>query len=387
MLAKNDESGVNDTMNKKIRVMHVAECVGGVDRYLHCLVKYMDRDNFENIMVLSQRYKPKEYEGLADDVEVLNINHGIGPKTLFSAINIRKLIKKYNPDVVYAHSSIAGAITRLANIGLKSRCIYNPHGWSFNMQGKKQIVFLVLEKLMAPFCNAIVCISDAEKQSALDKKICKEDKLDVIFNGIDIEDYKESKVSRDELNIPKDAFVVGMVGRICTQKAPDIFIKMASEIKSDIKNAYFIIVGDVIEGATEERKTIEKLAKDLGVNVLITGWVNNPLDYINTFDVACLLSRWEGFGLAIPEYMICNKPIVASRVDAIPNIIRNRENGMLIEVDDFKAAARAVLEIKEDDKLRNNLVKQGNVDVHKRFDVKRVAKETENLIIKLLVEK
>ena len=48
--------------------------------------------------------------------------------------------------------------------------------------------------------------------------------------------------------------------------------------------------------------------------------------YVELFDVACLLSRWEGFGLALPEYMMAGKPIVASRVDAIPNIIRDGEN-------------------------------------------------------------
>ncbi|MGC6580621.1 glycosyltransferase, partial [Escherichia coli] len=83
---------------------------------------------------------------LADHVEILDIPHGMGAKTLLSAKEIRKRIKKYNLDVVFAHSSIAGAVTRLACIGLKCKVIYNPHGWSFNMQGKKQMVFVALEK-------------------------------------------------------------------------------------------------------------------------------------------------------------------------------------------------------------------------------------------------
>lgn len=76
-------------------------------------------------------------------------------------------------------------------------------------------------KIAAPFCDKIICISDAEKQSALDKKICKEDKLQVIFNGVDIEAYENGAhgaVKRQDLNIPEDAFVVGMVGRISQQK-------------------------------------------------------------------------------------------------------------------------------------------------------------------------
>lgn len=83
-------------------------------------------------------------------------------------------------------------------------------------------MYTVIEKVAAPFCDKIICISDAEKQSALDKKICKEDKLQVIFNGVDIEAYENGihgAVKRRELNIPVDAFVVGMVGRVSPPKS------------------------------------------------------------------------------------------------------------------------------------------------------------------------
>ena len=73
----------------------------------------------------------------------------------------------------------------------------------------------MIEKIAAPFCDKIICISDAEKQSALDKKICKEDKLQVIFNGVDIEAYENGAhgaVKRQDLNIPEDAFVMHYMG-------------------------------------------------------------------------------------------------------------------------------------------------------------------------------
>lgn len=172
--------------------------------------------------------------------------------------------------MVYAHSSIAGAITRMSCIGLNVKVVYNPHGWSFNMESRKESTFIALEKIMAHFCDAIICIPEAEKVSALREKICKEDKLHVIENGIDVEEYRTKEVA---LPIPEDALVVGMVGRICKQKAPDVFIKMAGEVHKEIKNSFFIIVGDVLEGREEERKEIEDLAKECGVDLLITGWV------------------------------------------------------------------------------------------------------------------
>lgn len=102
---------------------------------------------------------------------------------------------------------------------------------------KKKAMYTAIEKVAAPFYDKIICISDAEKQSALGKKICKDDKLQVIFNVVDIDAYENGvhdTVKRKKLNIPEDAFVVGMVGRMSPQKAPDVFVKMAKRVK-DIK--------------------------------------------------------------------------------------------------------------------------------------------------------
>lgn len=368
----------------KIRILHVAQAAGGVDRYIRMLLKYLDKEKFENILVCSQDFHEEDYRDLVDSFEQVEMTRAIGGRDLKAIKGVRALIKKYNPDIVYAHSSKAGAIARAADIGLRNRCVYNPHGWAFNMRcsAKKKAMYTAIEKIAAPFCDKIICISDAEKQSALDKKICREDKLQVIFNGVDIESYENGvrgAIKRKDLNIPEDAFVVGMVGRMSPQKAPDVFVKMAKQVKDEVPNAHFIIVGN---GNQEDE--IRKYAEDNGFSnsLHITGWVDNPMSYVELFDVACLLSRWEGFGLALPEYMMAGKPIVASRVDAIPNIIRNGENGLLVEVDDDIGASKAVLRILREDGLRKKIVAQGLEDVHNRFNARRVSEEHSKLFNK-----
>ena len=365
----------------KIRILHVVQAAGGVDRYIRMLLKYLDREKFENVLVCSQDFHEEDYKGLVDFFEQVEMTRAIDGNDLKVIRKVRKLIKRCNPDIVYAHSSKAGAIARVADIGLKNYCVYNPHGWAFNMRcsAGKKAMYTSIERIAAPFCDKIICISDAEKQSALDKKICREDKLQVIFNGVDIEAYEQGvhgAIERKDLNIPEDAFVVGMVGRICPQKAPDIFIKMAEQVKEKVPNAHFIIVGN---GNLEDE--IRKYAKNNGFanNLHITGWVDNPMSYVELFDAACLLSRWEGFGLALPEYMMACKPIVASRVDAIPNIIRDGENGLLVEVEDAVGASKAVLRIYHEDGLKDRLVAQGLEDVHSRFNARRVSEEHEEL--------
>lgn len=370
---------------KKIRVLHVAQAGGGVDRYIRMLLKYLDKDKFENIFVCSQDYKEENYVGLVYAFEQTEMFRAIGLNDLKSIYAVRKLIKLYRPDIVYAHSSKAGAIARVADIGLRNICIYNPHGWAFNIRcsKKKQLLYTAIEKIAAPLNKKIVCISDAEKLSAIDKKICNESKLQVIFNGVDIDAYEHEKrhrKKRTDLNIPEGTFIVGMVGRISPQKAPDVFIKAASLIKNDIPNSYFIIVG-----SGEQESDIKKYADENGLkdSLYITGWVDDPLSYVELFDVATLLSRWEGFGLALPEYMMAGKPIVASNVDAIPNLISDHQNGILVEVNDIEGVRNAVVELYSNKDLREQLIRQGLKDVHKKYNAKRVAQEHEDLFLNL----
>lgn len=374
------------THGAKIRILHVAQAAGGVDRYLRMLFKYLDKDKFENILVCSQDFKASDYIGLADGFEVLQMTRAIGSNDLSLVFALRKLIRKYEPDIVYAHSSKAGAVARMADIGIKNICIYNPHGWAFNMRtstARKQRAYALIERIAAPFCRKIICISESEKKAALEKKICKKDKLQVIYNGVDIEEYKNAPhgaIKRSDLNIPEDAFIIGTVGRLTPQKAPDVFIKAAKEIKASIPEAYFIIVGN---GGMEEG--VRDYAKKNGLedSLLITGWVDEPLQYVELFDVALLLSRWEGFGLALPEYMMVGKPIIATSVDAIPEIVEDGENGLLIDVDDIEGIRSSVKKLYEDKELQESLVKAGRQIMNKRFNAKRVAKEHEAVFLKL----
>ncbi len=367
-------------MNKRIRVLHVAEAAGGVERYLQTLFKYSDKEQIENILVCSQNYDYKKMKSLADRVIVLKMAHQINPSSDIKVEKaLRRIIKQLKPDIVYAHSSKAGALARIADWGLKNKVIYNPHGWAFDMQqsAKKKEMYKWVEKISAHFCDKIVCISDAEKESALREKICKPSKLQVIYNGIDLEEIKNTiSKKRAELNIPEDAFVVGMVGRLSKQKAPDVFVKAAKLIKDKIPNAYFLMVGD-----GELRDQVEEMIHkfDLDSSFLITGWVDNPTAYMKIMDVGCLLSRWEGFGLVLPEYMACGVSIIATNVDAIPNIVRNNENGLLVEKDNYCEVANQVMALHNDFEIRNRIVKKAAQCVHSKFNGSRVAQESRDI--------
>lgn len=372
------------------KIMYITQSNGGVARYLQMIFKYINKEKYEHILVYPNQFKEegKEFEGIVDKIEFADMYRELNLKEdLKALIQIYKLIKKHNPDLIYVHSSKAGALGRIANMLFRKPIIYNPHGWSFNMQisSKKKHFYVYIERLLAKFCDVIISISQKEKESALENDICDDNKIKVIFNGIDIDRYDKEfsgeENFRNELNIPEDSIVIGMVGRLSKQKGPDIFIKSAAIIKKKIPNSFFVLVGD-----GELREEIEELIEkyELKDYVKITGWVNNSYKYIKTFDVAVLLSRWEGFGLAIAEYMLCEKPIVASNVDAIPNLIKNNENGILVSSDNVNEAAEALLKIINDNQLANYMVANARERVRREFDVKRVVKEHEKIIDKLI---
>ena len=85
----------------KIRILHVAQAAGGVDRYIRMLLKYLDKDKFENVLVCSQDFHKEDYNGLVDYFEQIEMTRAIGASDLKATKAVRKLIKKYNPDIVY----------------------------------------------------------------------------------------------------------------------------------------------------------------------------------------------------------------------------------------------------------------------------------------------
>ena len=239
------------------------------------------------------------------------------------------------------------------------------------MSKLKNRLFLWIEKALARCTDKIVCISEAERTSALNNRITSDYKLNVILNGIDIKSIeKEVSFSREELGIPKDAYLVGMVGRISPQKAPDTFLKAAKLIKERIPNAWFIIVGD-----GEQRAEIETFAKENNLGLYITGWTDKPYAYMKMFDLAMLLSRWEGFGLAIAEYMVAKKNFIATRVDAIPTIVRDGVDGLLVDVDNPEQVVDAAWHIYSNKEFALKLREEAYQSACTKFDVRRVAEQ------------
>lgn len=367
-----------------MKITHILECAGGVERYLEMLASRLTKKGFEQTIVCSHSVNLEKLKDSAEACYVTDMRQTFNPLAVIKIIKqVRRDIKASNPDIVYCHSSFAGVFGRLAAIGMRCKVVYNPHGWAFNMRNTSSMklrVFRTLEQLFAHFTDKIVCISEAEFESAIDNHISSEDKLELIPNGIDIEAVRSSMgVSRSELGITEDAFVVGMIGRLSSQKAPDVFIRAAEIIHKEIPNSAFIIVGD-----GKQREEIEDFAQQRGLHLVVTGWTDNPYSYLKAFDVAMLLSRWEGFGLAIFEYMAAEKNVVATIADAIPSLMEDGVDGFLVDIDNPGQAADKVLWLRNHPNEAEEMRQKALRKVKSKFDINRVVKQHINMFNELI---
>lgn len=371
---------------KKKKIVHVAQSAGGVAQYLYMLLSNMDKSEYENVLICSHDYKPQiqRFKNITEKIYFIDMVREINIKKDFKAImELRKIIKKEAPDTIYMHSSKAGAIGRISLLFYrKINKLYNAHGWYFNAEigKKKKSIFTIIEKILAWNTDIIVNISNNEYESALKNKIAKKQKMCIIENGIDFREIntieKSREIIRKKYKILDSEVVIGVVGRITEQKDPLTFIKAAREISDKLTNVKFMFVGS---GELEEKVKTYATENNFIENVIITGWVNNAKEYIAAFDIAVLPSKWEGFGLAIIEYMACKKPIIATRVGGIQDIIKNEDYGILVDSGDEHQLSNAILQyLNKENKIKNMIENnyaysinkyniKNTVEKHKKF--------------------
>lgn len=378
---------------KKIKVLHITQStIGGTLEYLKLFFNHIDREKYE-ISLICPSYGPmkEEIEKIGLNVYAVEMSRNINFKDDFKSFTeINRLIKIINPDMVHLHSSKAGVLGKLAAYINKKPCIYNAHGWAFsmNISDKKKRIYALIEKYTSVFCDIIVNISDYEYKLAEKYNIASAEKMVIIHNGIDIGRYNKYKYNKneifEELNIPNDSFIVGMVARISEQKDPVKFIEIAKKVCGKYDNAYFILVGD-----GELRDNIDFMIKKykLEDRIKITGWVDDVNKYISVFDIGILTSKWEGFGLVLTEYMSASKPIVASNVGGIPELIKDKYNGILVDIDDTCEFEDAIIELYNNKELRNEYVEKSLSILSKKFNISTVIEKHEVIYNKLFNSK
>ncbi len=372
-------------MAKKI-IVHIAQSAGGVAEYLYMLLKNWKDEEYENILIVSQDYEDQldRFKPYVSNIYIVPMIREVKLIDDIKAIyEVRKILKQIEPDITYLHSSKAGAVGRIAlALNFRVKILYNAHGWYFNAQisDKKKKIFALIERILAIKTNKIINISKNEYDSALRYKIAPEKKMCIIENGIDFTKFENSEkyreITREKYNIKNNEIVIGVVGRLTEQKDPLTMIKAFDLVNKENKNTKLMYVGS---GELEEQ--VKQYAKENNLlnKVIITGWVNDVEQYIPAFDVAVLPSKWEGFGLVLIEYMACDKPIVASNTGGITDIIKDGKNGLLHNKEDYKNLSIKILDLINNNKNMEKIVKYNYKD-REKYNIGNLVEKYQKLL-------
>lgn len=242
-------------------------------------------------------------------------------KDLISIYKMRLYIKRINPDIVHLHSSKAGAIGRIAAVGLPCKVIFTAHGWAFTEGiGKvKRNIYIFIEKNLAKYTDKIICVSEYDYKLAEKEKVIKKGiNAKVIQNGVE----EISDMSNTKGNITP---VITMTARFDTQKNQSLLLEALSKVEIPF------VVNLIGDGPL--RAKCEEIVKNSGMEekVNFLGFQRDVTSFLKETDIFALISNYEGLPISIIEAMSCSLPIIASRVGGIPELIDNSINGFCVE--------------------------------------------------------
>ena len=297
-------------------------------------------------------------------------------------LRLRRTIRAGRYDVVHTHSSKAGILGRIAaRLAGVPVIVHTAHGWGFNDHQPWYVFwfYVVLERLCAPLAGAIVVVGAPNRDKGLSLGIGRPEQYRLIRSGIEVRAFRDVRTSRDEarrrIGVPRDAFVIGSVGRLEGQKAPLDLLAAFVPVAADHPEAHLVYVG---EGSWRGELEAAIARAGLGGRVHLAGLRRDVPELLRAFDVFALASRWEGLPRVFPQAMAAGLPIVATRVDGAPDAITPGENGWLVDVRDMAAMARYLRVLADDPALARRMGAAGRARVDE-FAVERMVEELAEL--------
>lgn len=218
----------------------------------------------------------------------------------------------------------------------------------------------------------VLANSEATKKTinANNKELFKENKIQVIYNGIDIKTIQKTHKA--------PIFTLVNLGRLEYQKNQKFLIEIAAELKR--RGLIFKLI---IGGEGSLRKDLEEAIKKLNVTneVELPGFIKEPLSFINKADVFLLPSFWEGFGYVLAEAALCKKPIIAFSLSSNPELILDKQSGYLSKVGDVTEFSDKIESLYNNKDLREQMGLTGFKHIIQNFDKKIQLQKIEDYLI------
>ncbi|MGE5673607.1 MAG: glycosyltransferase family 4 protein [Mycobacterium leprae] len=284
-------------------------------------------------------------------------------KTLFG------LVRRWRPQIVHTHGALAG---RLAGGLAGARVIFTKHGLAAGSERSVQVRSpggLARQAAVRLFADRIVAVSDAVKR-ALVAAGADPGAIRVIPGGIALAQYAAVP--------PAVPGVIGAVGRLEREKGFDVLVQAMDRLRGE---ARLLIGGDGMQ-----RAALTEQVQGLGLNdvISLTGFVSEMPAFLGQIGLFVSSSRTEGLGLVLLEAMAAGRPVVATRVGGVPEVVADGETGILVEPENPEALAGAMKRLLSDPGLAARMSEAGRRRVEQQFSSRRMAEQTAALYRELV---
>jgi len=311
-------------------------------------------------------------------------------KDLAAAWALARLMGREEFDVVHTHSTKAGIFGRLAawSLGVPV-VIHTFHGVPFDTRRenwKTRLCFGV-ERVLCRFCDSLVSVGEVLRDELLARRVAPAGKIVTIHSGVDFAELDcrgDQGLVRDALGLPAGVPVVGFVGRLAEQKAPEVLLHAFSTVRREVPGAHLVFVG---EGPLREALRAE--AEELGIGgcVHLLGERGDVPELLSAMTVFALPSRWEGVGRALTEAMYLGLPVVSTGVNGAAELVQDGVTGLVAKGDDPADLAEKILRLIRDEPLARRLGQAARARVVERMSAETMVDATARLYEKLLAER
>ncbi len=383
---------------KKIKVLHIHTLPiisgSGINTFLS--MKLIDKNKFLPELACAPNGRLQK---LIEDNgfkfrPIKNFVWPISPvKDFLALIELISLLRKQRYQIVHTHNSKAGFLGRLAaKICRVPIVIHTIHGFAFHSYEKfwRRKLYIFLERLAAKWSDKLIAISGYLVNWATKEKVAAYNKIIKIYSGIDLDSFNlldfDIEKKRKELGFTREDILIGEIAKLWRGKGQHLVLKALRGILTDFPNVKAIFIG---EGYLESE--LKKLAQKLNIQdkVKFLGFREDIPHLTAILDIVVLPSYWEGMGRSVLEAMACAKPIVASAVGGILDLIDDNINGILIPPGDVQSLTKQLIRLLRSRNLREVLGRKARERLGENFSAKKMIRDIEqvyNTLIELKLD-
>jgi len=360
----------------KVKVLHViTRFIGGSGGNTLISAVEIDSARYET-WVAAMPGGPLWEQARAGGVGTVHIRHmreRISPvNDLLACLELVRLIRRERFTVVHTHCSKAGLIGRVAaRLAGAPAVVHTFHLFAAHegLGRVRRFAYLALDRSVRSLADCYVAVAPRVAQEAVEKRLAPPGSIVVVPSAVYLDQIPVTAEPdvRAELGLAPDAPLVGTVGRIVAQKCPIDFVRMCALIHEQRSDVQFIMVGDAtLETAGLEAET-RREAERLGIPILFTGFRPDAPRIAAAFDVYVVPSLYEGLGRAVTEAMASARPVVATAVNGVPDLVEPGSTGLLAQPGDPASLAGAVLWMLEHPAEASQMGAQGRERVRAHF--------------------